>query len=371
MAPWGCRNGWRATFRECHNGANTDPSRIVARAMAPLRAEWSLIARERLRDEAQPPAFVEVERYRPDMLGEYDFRNVVKHFAEKYGEIGGVQARRESKEFQVLTLGAQTVYHLLVSSRRLSDGLGAKLAGEVRAFLLSVPSVLRAGLGLNDVSAKVGKRVRSWAEPEPEVGRKRARLGEEEEQLRKIRCVCGWAALMPGRCSLATVTATRRRISAARSISTAHHIHATPIPHIVVMPCILHARASPARLDLDSSGSDQLGELCAACQHVPSCATTPPLTLQLHVLLDNTSLDVVVAVLGDNSNVAVNLPAGRLGPRGHLGVLEAEPACELAQADTAERRGDRRREQRAERVDNVAVLGEVVGVGAENWGVSG
>ncbi|WOO77327.1 uncharacterized protein LOC62_01G000917 [Vanrija pseudolonga] len=164
-----------------------DLIRIVAQEMDPLRAAWSAIARERLRDEAQPPAFVELERYRPDMLKEYDFCAVVKHFADTYAAVNGAQARKDSREFQVLTLGAQMVYHLVVSSRRLSDGLGAKLAGEVRAFLLSLPSVLRAGLGLNGVSASVGKRVRRWAEPEREVGRKRARLNEEEEQLGKIR----------------------------------------------------------------------------------------------------------------------------------------------------------------------------------------
>lgn len=91
-------------------------------------------------------------------------------------------------------------------------------------------------------------------------------------------------------------------------------------------------------------------------------------TLELHVLLDNARLDVVVAVLGNDGELSVDRPPGLLAPRGHLGGLEVEPALELGDADTAEGRSDGGGKLVAELVDEAGVRGEVVGIGAEDWG---
>ncbi|KAL1412934.1 hypothetical protein Q8F55_000683 [Vanrija albida] len=164
----------------------------VAQAqLRPRRAAAAALADARVADEHAPAHLVEHDRYQPATFAAYAFPAAVEHLrAARQAPAEGGSEADAARELEVVSLGASVVYHLRVGSRRLADGLGAALAREVRAFLLSVPSVLRAGLGLNELSERAGKRVRGWAE-QRDVARKRARLADDAERLGQL------SALLP------------------------------------------------------------------------------------------------------------------------------------------------------------------------------
>ena len=70
-------------------------------------------------------------------------------------------------------------------------------------------------------------------------------------------------------------------------------------------------------LHLESSSSHKLGQFCTLAETPPPYTTTA-LTAQLHVLLDDARLDVVVLVLRHDHEIALDRPLRALSPRRDL-----------------------------------------------------
>ena len=75
----------------------------------------------------------------------------------------------------------------------------------------------------------------------------------------------------------------------------------------------------------------------------------------MDVLLDDARLDVVVAVLGHNSNSAVHLPSDTLTPILDLVLWQVEPFLKMRNVDVGETRRDRRGKEATKGRDKVRV----------------